>query len=146
MAARNCAYDNGYFSYGHSGLGLHMSASSDKTMTQESVLDTVHAYLADLDEDARVAACVAEGRAVAEIAAPLGLPDDIVAAVQVYPLFRNDILNEESFKNSELETLSRFILGLKQIDEFDLPAHWRPGEAHGLQQCEALRKILLSVG
>jgi GTP pyrophosphokinase len=122
-----------------------MSAFSDKTRTHESVHDAVRAYLGELDADDRSAACIAEGLAVAEIVAPLGLPEDIVAAVRVYPLFRNGVLKDDSLKNNEFESISRFIIGLKQLDAFTLPAHWRPGEALALQQSEALRKMLLAV-
>jgi GTP pyrophosphokinase len=122
-----------------------MSASSDKTLTQESNLDVVRAYLSDLDGDERVAACIAEGRAIAEIVTPLGLPEDIVAAVRIYPLIRGETVKDESLKNIGLQDLSQFIIGLRQLDEFDLPAHWRPGEALAVQQSEALRKMLLAI-
>ncbi|MBT8104916.1 MAG: bifunctional (p)ppGpp synthetase/guanosine-3',5'-bis(diphosphate) 3'-pyrophosphohydrolase [Woeseiaceae bacterium] len=114
-------------------------------MTRESVHDAVRAYLRELDTDEHVAAFIAEGRAVAEIVAPLGLPDEIVAAVRVYPLFRGGILDADSLKNKALEGVSRLIIGLGQLDEFDLPAHWRPGEALAVRQSEALRKMLLAI-
>ena len=80
-----------------------MSAISDKTQTHDSVVDTVRTYLGELETDDRVAAYIAEGRALAEIVAPLGLPEDIVAAVRVYPLFRGGILKNDSLKNNEFE-------------------------------------------
>ena len=50
-----------------------------------------------------------------------------------------------SIENNTLKDLSRFLLGLQQLDQFTLPRHWQPGEALAVQQSEALRKMLLAV-
>jgi len=88
---------------------------------------------------------IREGRDIAAIVKSLGLPDDVVAAVYVYPLVRDRILEEKDLQNSEIESLSRIIGGLVRLGRFSLPADWRPGEALAVQQSEALRKMLLAV-
>lgn len=112
---------------------------------QNDVVARVQRYLDDLPAKEGLVAAIDEGRRVAEIAAPLGLPQELQAAVHVYPLFRDGFLNSNSFKNNELKTLSKYILGLQQLNQFSLPPHWRPGEALAVQQSEALRKMLLAV-
>ncbi len=86
-----------------------------------------------------------EGRRIAEIVAPLGLPESLLAAVLVYPLYRDGFVSSKSLQNNELNDISRFVIGLEQLNQFSLPEHWQPGEALAVQQSEALRKMLLAV-
>ncbi len=111
----------------------------------KAIIANVRDYLAGLPESDKLAACLAEGDAIAAIVRPLGLPAKILAAVHAYPLFRADILNTKSLQNNELKDISRFILGIQQLDQFVLPDNWQPGEALAVQQSEALRKMLLAV-
>ena len=90
-------------------------------------------------------ACIEEGRAIAGIVEPLGLPLRILAAVYAYPLYRDEFISTNALQNYELKDISRFIVGLQQLDQFSLPDHWHPGEALAVQQSEALRKMLLAV-
>jgi GTP pyrophosphokinase len=92
-----------------------------------------------------LAAAVQDGRAIANIVASLGLPQDVVAAVHLYPLVRDDFVADESIQNSALAPLSQVIRGLVRLGRFSLPAEWQPGEALAVQQSEALRKMLLAV-
>jgi GTP pyrophosphokinase len=90
-------------------------------------------------------ACIEEGRAIAGIVEPLGLPQPILAAVYAYPLYRDELISPNALQNNILKDISRFIIGLQQLDQFSLPDHWQPGEALAVQQSEALRKMLLAV-
>jgi len=122
-----------------------MSAPSAETTAPEGVVAAVCDHLAGLPEKDGLRACLDEGRAIADIVAPLGLKPNIVAAVHAYPAFRDGFLDINSFKTRELRDVPRFILGLQQLDQFSLPRHWQPGEALAVQQSEALRKMLLAV-
>jgi len=114
-------------------------------MNDESIVEAVRAYLDDLPRQDGLAQCIAEGCNIAQILEPLVLPNPIIAAVHAYPLFRDEFLNINSLQNNQLNGISRFIIGLKQLDEFSLPRNWQPGEALAVQQSEALRKMLLAV-
>jgi GTP pyrophosphokinase len=105
----------------------------------------VRDYLARLPEKEGLALAIDEGRQIAAIVEPLGLPDQLLAAVHVYPLYRKGILSSKSLQNNELKDISRFIIGLKQLEQFSLPENWQPGESLAVQQSEALRKMLLAV-
>lgn len=102
-------------------------------------------FAATLDDDSDAAVCIQEGKAVTAIIAPLHLPEDIVAAVLLYPLVRDDITSLKSIENNNLQSISRFVLGLKELNQFTLPKAWRPGQSLPEQQSEALRKMLLAV-
>ena len=122
-----------------------MSATNAENTEHVGVILAVREFLDSLPEDERLAACIAEGRAVATIVEPLGLPPSIVAAVHAYPPFRDGFFDLKTLENKEVSDISRLFLGLKQLDEFSLPTHWQPGEALAVQQSEALRKMLLAV-
>ncbi|HEY5641757.1 MAG TPA: bifunctional (p)ppGpp synthetase/guanosine-3',5'-bis(diphosphate) 3'-pyrophosphohydrolase [Woeseiaceae bacterium] len=113
--------------------------------TDPDPLAVVDAWLASLPHSERLAAAVDEGRQVAAIAEPLGLPPQLMAAVRVYPLYRDGFIDKNGLENNKLAGLSQFILGLGQLDQFVLPENWRPGEVLAVQQSEALRKMLLAV-
>jgi len=122
-----------------------MSASDAEIINDEGIVEAVRAYLDDLPDQDGLAPCIAEGCAIAQILEPLVLPNPIIAAVHAYPLFRDGLLDINYIQNSKIKDISRFILGLKQLDEFSLPRNWQPGEALAVQQSEALRKMLLAV-
>lgn len=122
-----------------------MSATSAENTAHDSVAAAVHEYLEALPDRDDQQECIDEGRAIAAIVEPLGLPSEILAAVHVYPLFRDEFLNSKSLQSNALSTISRFILGIQQLDQFSLPKHWQPGEALAVQQSETLRKMLLAV-
>jgi GTP pyrophosphokinase len=125
--------------------GFPMSATSEEITSREAAVVAVQAFLDELPGNEGLAARIDEGRAVAAIVEPFGLPADIVAAVHAYPAFRDGFFDPKTIENRELNELSRLLLGLKQLDEFSLPRHWKPGEALAVQQSEALRKMLLAV-
>jgi GTP pyrophosphokinase len=122
-----------------------MSAPSEETTSRDAAVVAVQAFLDELPGKEGLAARVDEGRAVAAIVEPFGLPSDIVAAVHAYPAFRDGFFDSKAIENRKLVELPRLLLGLKQLDEFSLPRHWQPGEALAVQQSEALRKMLLAV-
>ena len=109
------------------------------------VVADVRDYLATLAEKDGLAKAIDEGEKIAAIIEPLGLPVDIVAAVHAYPLFRDRIISLKDLNNKELSDISRFIIGLEQLNQFSLSDNWQPGEALAVQQSEALRKMLLAV-
>ena len=122
-----------------------MSATSAEITPRDAAVVAVRESLEGLPDKPGLAACLDEGRAVAAIVEPFGLPADIVAAVYAYPAYRDGHFDPKDIENRDLSELSRHLLGLKQLDEFSLPRHWQPGEALAVQQSEALRKMLLAV-
>ena len=111
----------------------------------QDVVTDVRAWCAELSGSEDVRSAVSEGENIAELVAPLGLPQRIVAAIHVYPLYRAGLVKQNQLNNNVLRDISRFVLGLQQLDEFSLPKAWQPGETLGMQQSEALRKMLLAV-
>jgi len=111
----------------------------------KGIVATVRNFLAELPEKTGLEQAIDEGEQLATIIEPLGLPSEIVAAVHAYPLFRNGITDSKLLENNELRDVSRFIIGLEQLQQFSLPERWQPGEALAVQQSEALRKMLLAV-
>ena len=122
-----------------------MSAPSEEITSRDAVVVAAREFLDRLPDKPGLAACLDEGRAVAAIIEPFGLPPEIVAAVHAYPAYREGFFDPKTIENRELSELPRLLLGLKQLDEFSLPRHWQPGEALAVQQSEALRKMLLAV-
>lgn len=111
----------------------------------DDIIAEVRQYLADLPETSGLAAALLEGEQIAAIVKPLGLPKVIIAAVHAYPLLREEIIGVKHLQNNPLDGISRYLLGLQQLDQFSLPGNWQPGEALAVQQSEALRKMLLAV-
>jgi len=126
-----------------------MSASDGENQHDSSAVDNsiaeVRTYLAALPLSEGLAAAISEGEKIAAIIEPLGLPPGIVAAVHAYPLFREKYIVEKDLQNNPFSDISRFVLGLEQLNQFSLPENWQPGEALAQQQSEALRKMLLAV-
>ena len=126
-----------------------MSASDAEKQGQDNgsndIVADVCTYLAGLPKNERCDRAIDEGEQIAAIIKPLGLPTRIVAAVHAYPLFREEVLKTKDLENKALSGVSRFIIGLQQLNQFSLPDNWQPGEALAIQQSEALRKMLLAV-
>lgn len=126
-----------------------MSASDAEEQGGHSDSDNIVAKLRDflraLPKKDGVDDAIKEGEQIAAIIEPLGLQPKILAAVYAYPLFRGRILKENDLQNNPLASISRFIIGLEQLNQFSLPDNWQPGEALAQQQSEALRKMLLAV-
>ena len=117
----------------------------DSENDRDAIVVAVRDYLKSLPAKDGLDACVAEGQAIADIVEPLGLPSRILAAVLAYPLYRDGMLSDTSLENNTLKEISRYVIGLQQLDQFSLPEHWQPGEALAVQQSDALRKMLLAV-
>ncbi|MBT8103179.1 MAG: HD domain-containing protein, partial [Gammaproteobacteria bacterium] len=126
-----------------------MAATDTKKQSRgdepDDVVAVVQHYLDAFAEKDGLQDAIDEGRQIAEIVAPLGLPRPLLAAVHVYPLYRDKLISNNQLENKELKDISRFIIGLEQLNHFSLPAQWRPGESLAVQQSEALRKMLLAV-
>jgi hypothetical protein len=86
-----------------------------------------------------------EGEAVLSILEPMGLPDEVLAGAVLYPAIRAGEIDLKVIENRDLCGLSSVVSGIAQLDRFELPAEWTPGEALAVQQSEALRKMLLAV-
>jgi GTP pyrophosphokinase len=109
------------------------------------IVDEVCEYLASLPKKDGLEQAIREGEQIAAIIEPLGLPPRIVAAVHACPVFRDQFISKNELNNNTLKDISRFIIGLQQLNQFSLPDNWQPGEALAVQQSEALRKMLLAV-
>jgi GTP pyrophosphokinase len=112
---------------------------------QADIVAATRQFVASLPDESGYSAAVDEGREIAAIAESLGLSPKLCAAVRIYPLVRDDVLNIKSLDNNILDDLSRIIIDLVHLGRFSLPAEWRPGEALATKQSEALRKMLLAV-
>ena len=104
----------------------------------DDLVGAVQNFLGRLPEKDGLRSAIDEGRQIAEIVAPLGLPQELLAAVHAYPLYRDNFLDRKSLQNRPLSDISRFIIGLEQLNQFSLPDDWQPGEALAVQQSEAL--------
>jgi GTP pyrophosphokinase len=102
-------------------------------------------FVATLPKTPATDAAAREGAEIAAVVEALGLPDDVVAAVHLYPLIRDGVIDDKYNKNSLLDDLSRITGALVRLGRFSLPPDWQPGEALAVQQSEALRKMLLAV-
>ncbi len=117
-------------------------ASSDDP---DDIVAAVRKIIAGLPDTTGLHSAIQEGEQIADIVRPLGLPLNIIAAVHVYPLFRENFIDNKFLINNELLDISRFVIGLNQLNQFSLPMNWQPGEVLPPQQSEALRKMLLAV-
>ena len=126
-------------------MAVSTTENHDISAEQADIVDLARHFVDALPARDGIAAIIGEGRDIAAIVESLGLPNDVVAAVHVYPLVRDGFLDENSIQNSEIASLSRIVGGLLRLGRFSLPADWHPGEALAVQQSEALRKMLLAV-
>jgi GTP pyrophosphokinase len=126
-------------------MAVSKPENQDNGAEQANVIETTRALVDALPPAPGLEASIREGREIAAIVAALGLPDDVIAAVHVYPLVRDEYIDDNYINNNDIENLSRIIGGLLRLGQFALPADWLPGEALAVQQSEALRKMLLAV-
>jgi len=103
------------------------------------------AFAASLPEQPSLAAALQEGAAIADIVGSLGLPPDVIAAVHLYPLYRDKLADDITLDNSDLGDIPRIVRDLVQLGQISLSSDWAPGEALARPQSEALRKMLLAV-
>jgi len=108
-------------------------------------IEFVRSWLAELPPQGGLEEATDEGRRIAAIVEPLGLPANLIAAIHLYPAYREGFINDKDLQNRNIEDISRFVLGIARLDQFVLPDNWQPGEALAVQQSEALRKMLLAV-
>ncbi len=111
----------------------------------KNIIQNVRQNLKDLPNQIELDRAIYEGEAVANLIKPLVLPDEILVSAKIYPLFREKFINLKDIKNIYLKDLSKYIIGLDQLNQFSLPPNWKPGESLAVQQSEALRKMLLAV-
>ena len=126
-------------------MAVSKPENQDNGADQANIVETTRTLVDALPSEPGLDASAREGREIAAIVASLGLPDDVVAAVHVYPLVRDGYISDNYNNNNALSSLSRIIEGLLRLGQFALPADWLPGEALAVQQSEALRKMLLAV-
>jgi len=143
------AYDNGYCRHRHTVKFCQMVVSKpenhDNGAEQADIVAAARDFVAALPSRPGLEQAVQDGQAIAAIVASLGLPPDVVAAVHLYPLVRDGIIDDDDLNNSTLASLSQVVWGLVRLGRFSLPPDWQPGEALAVQQSEALRKMLLAV-
>jgi len=126
-----------------------MSRSNPENAPTEAepadIVNAARQFVDALPEKEGLSAAITEGREIAAIVESLGLSDNLLAAVHLYPLIRDDCIDENTLNNNGFSSISRIILDLEQLGRFSLPPGWRPGEALAGKQSEALRKMLLAV-
>ena len=126
-------------------MAVSKPENHDNGAEQASIVATTRALVDALPSRPGLGASIQEGRDIAAIVASLGLPQDVVAAVHIYPVVRDGYIDENYNNDKELASLSRIVRGLLRLGGFSLPLDWQPGEALAVQQSEALRKMLLAV-
>ena len=112
---------------------------------QAAIVERAEQLIATQASRPEAQAAIDEGREIAAIVESLGLPDELLAAARLYPLVREEILDDKTLENNNLDSISQIIIDLVQLGHFALPAGWEPGEALAARQSEALRKMLLAV-
>ncbi len=117
-------------------------ANTDETV---DIVAVTRRFIDALPGPDEMSATITEGREIAAVVAALGMPPEVIAAAQVYPLVRDGFLEKKTIENNELKDMSRLVIGLLQLRRLSLPPDWRPGEALAVRQSEALRKMLLAV-
>jgi len=126
-----------------------MSRSNPENAPTEAepadIVNAARQFVDALPEKEGLSAAITEGREIAAIVESLGLSNNLLAAVHLYPLIRDDCIDENTLNNNGFSSISRIILDLEQLGRFSLPPGWRPGEALAGKQSEALRKMLLAV-
>ena len=111
----------------------------------EEIVRNIRQHFTNSSNKIELNRAIKEGESVAKIIEPLGLPNEIMTSAIIYPLFREKILRIKDIKNIYLRDISKYILGLDQLNQFSLPHNWKPGESLAIHQSEALRKMLLAV-
>jgi GTP pyrophosphokinase len=126
-------------------MPLSNPENPENAVASTDILAATDAFIATLPDQPATTATVSEGQEIAAIVKSLGLPEKLVAAVHIYPLVRDGIVDDNNLETNNLLDLSRIVIDLIQLGRFSLPTEWRPGDALALKQSEALRKMLLAV-
>ena len=121
------------------------SSTSENPAASEDIVEIARSFAAALPRQDVVASATREGEAIAEIVRALGLPGNVVAAVLLYPLFRDELVDNKQLENIDLNDVPRLVRDLVQLGQVSLSADWQPGEALARSQSEALRKMLLAI-
>ena len=129
---------------------VHEMSTSEQQLTVNGsetagIVAAVDALIATVESVPAARRAIDEGREVSSIVESLGLPGEIIAASRLCPLLREQVIDEKTIKNNKLDDISKVVSDLVQLGHFSLPASWKPGEALGGRQSEALRKMLLAV-
>ena len=82
-----------------------MPATGPENTRHDGVVAAVRRFLDELPDKVGLEDCIAEGRAVADIITPLGLPAEILAAVHAYPAFRDGIISLKNIENNQLSNI-----------------------------------------
>ena len=88
---------------------------------------------------------LAEGRELAAVLEQLGVSPALLAAAEVYPLLRDNVVDADDLEATPLAELTGIISDLEQLGRISLPPDWRPGEALAISQSEGLRRMLLAM-
>ena len=121
------------------------SSTSENPAASDEIVEIARSFATGLPRQDVVASALAEGEAIAEIVRSLGLPGNVVAAVLVYPLFRDELVDNKQLENIDLADIPRLVRDLVHLGQIALPGDWQPGEALAQSQSEALRKMLLAI-
>ena len=112
---------------------------------QADIVAAARQFVDGLADKEGLSAAITEGQEIAAIVESLGLSNKLLAAVHLYPLIRDNFIDENSLNNNGFSDISRIVIDLEQLGRFSLPSGWRPGEELAGKQSEALRKMLLAV-
>jgi len=126
-------------------MAVSKPKNHDNGAEQANIVATTRTLVDALPSRPGLDASIREGRDIAAIVTSLGLPQDVVAAVHIYPLVRDGFIDDNYNNYNDLASLSRIVGGLLRLGGFSLPLDWQPGEALAVSQSEALRKMLLAV-
>ena len=126
-------------------MAVSKPKNHDNGAEQANIVATTRTLVDALPSRPGLDASIREGRDIAAIVTSLGLPQDVVAAVHIYPLVRDGFIDDNYNNYNDLASLSRIVRGLLRLGGFSLPLDWQPGEALAVSQSEALRKMLLAV-
>ena len=116
-----------------------------ETYKTEEIVRNIRQHFTNSSNKVELNRAIKEGESVTKIIKPLGLPSEIMASAMIYPLFREKIIKIKDINIIYLDDISKYILGLEQLNQFTLPQNWKPGESLATKQSEALRKMLLAV-
>ena len=82
--------------------------------------------LSDADKDGRFRS---EGKEICTILEPLGLPQNLIAAVHLYPACRENLVTIGGLEGCGDSELPSLVQDLVKLGRFSLPPDWQPGEA-----------------
>ena len=98
------------------------SSTSEKPAASDDILEAARSFAANLPRQDVVTSALHEGEAIAEIVRSLGLPANVVAAVLLYPLFRDELVDNKQLENISLNDIPRLVRDLVQLGQISLSA------------------------